>query len=324
MITTVVLAILGGANQSKFNKVQADLMKLAATGAPASLAAVRKALNIGRTIPKLTDRAKLPTTTTNPDVILSKSIDAKGVTWALIKWNALGGGEDLWVVRRSGTKWIDPIYTGLNTYWPHYYPGGGPVEKGFASHEKEMNALIAMKGWVKRFVNNPAVKIDTDKDGYTDITEQCLGLNPKNPDSDGDGIVDGIDKNPFAKNYPMSDNELAMQAALAMKMVSFGSYSDNIKVKFPKGISVFEIGSWRGLVLPVVLPSGFPPRQGQIAGSWYTISPNVKQLSKDGTFVEIGIQQNGGYYEANWGAQVRKFGKEWFCVAIVSRGMAVS
>ena len=324
MISMVVFVGITLSSQSKLDKVQVDLMKQASTGAPAALETVRKALHVGRTIPKLIDRAILPTTTTNPDVILSKSIDAKGTTWALIKWNALGGGEDLWVVRRSGTKWIDPIYTGLNAYWPHILPGGGPVQKGFAKHEKEMNALIAKKGWVKRFVNKSDAKVDSDRDGYTNIVEQCLGLNPKNPDSDGDGIVDGIDKNPFSKTRPMSDNELAMQAAIAMQAVQSGSYSNNLKIEFPKGLSDFEIESWKGMVLPADPPFAFPPRQGQIAGSRYTISPNVKQLSKDGTFVEIGIRENGGFYEASWGAQVRKFGKEWFCVAIVSRGMAVS
>lgn len=37
---------------------------------------------------------------------------------------------------------------------------------------------------------------DTDKDGWTDIEEARLGLDPKNPDTDGDGIPDGQDPCP--------------------------------------------------------------------------------------------------------------------------------
>lgn len=41
------------------------------------------------------------------------------------------------------------------------------------------------------------VGIDTDKDGVTDAKEIAQGTNPKNPDTDGDGLIDSKDPNPL-------------------------------------------------------------------------------------------------------------------------------
>lgn len=44
------------------------------------------------------------------------------------------------------------------------------------------------------------LKKDSDDDGYTDIFENCFGLNPNNKDTDGDGINDFEDHNPLFKS----------------------------------------------------------------------------------------------------------------------------
>ena len=41
--------------------------------------------------------------------------------------------------------------------------------------------------------------LDSDNDGLTNIVEERMLLNPNNPDSDGDGIIDSKDKNPRFK-----------------------------------------------------------------------------------------------------------------------------
>ena len=81
MIGLLILGVTIGTTQTQVDK---NLIALAATGKPSALDAVRKALHKGRTIPKLADRAQLPTTTNDTDVIRSKFVDAKGTAWALI------------------------------------------------------------------------------------------------------------------------------------------------------------------------------------------------------------------------------------------------
>ena len=34
---------------------------------------------------------------------------------------------------------------------------------------------------------------DSDKDGLSDLREEALGLDPHNPDTDGDGYLDGVE-----------------------------------------------------------------------------------------------------------------------------------
>ncbi|MBM3459430.1 MAG: hypothetical protein FJX77_12975 [Armatimonadetes bacterium] len=44
-----------------------------------------------------------------------------------------------------------------------------------------------------------ALRKDDDRDGLTNVVEKRLGLDPKKPDTDGDGTLDGRDVNPLAK-----------------------------------------------------------------------------------------------------------------------------
>lgn len=52
---------------------------------------------------------------------------------------------------------------------------------------------------------------DTDHDGWTDLEEERLGLDPKNADTDGDGLADGMDPCPnFAPPQNVETNEDAV------------------------------------------------------------------------------------------------------------------
>ena len=60
-----------------------------------------------------------------------------------------------------------------------------------------------------------SIETDTDGDGWTDIEEERLGLNPRMKDTDGDGAADGEDSSPNA-NIPEanSEDDLIIQRAL--------------------------------------------------------------------------------------------------------------
>jgi hypothetical protein len=51
------------------------------------------------------------------------------------------------------------------------------------------NRMQAEFGWAFRVLGFP----DADQDGVADSVEASLGLDPTNPDSDGDGILDGLE-----------------------------------------------------------------------------------------------------------------------------------
>lgn len=54
---------------------------------------------------------------------------------------------------------------------------------------------------------------DSDHDSLTDLMERRLGTDPHNPDTDGDGLKDGVDKNPLAAPRRLSEVEQILAAA---------------------------------------------------------------------------------------------------------------
>lgn len=60
--------------------------------------------------------------------------------------------------------------------------------------------FAAVKDSIAIELSIPKIIKDSDKDGLTDIVEDLMMLNPHNPDTDIDGIIDSKDKNPRFKS----------------------------------------------------------------------------------------------------------------------------
>jgi hypothetical protein len=74
----------------------------------------------------------------------------------------------------------------------------------------EPGAFRNRAGFSRRTLDFRVVDIerDSDNDGWTDVEEQRLGLDPRNPDSDGDGVPDGKDVCPnYAPTQADRDDE---------------------------------------------------------------------------------------------------------------------
>lgn len=61
-----------------------------------------------------------------------------------------------------------------------------------------------------------ALRLDTDKDGLTDLVEKRIGTDPTKPDTDGDGVNDGLDANPLAKPSNDPDSSILQTVFTAM------------------------------------------------------------------------------------------------------------
>lgn len=289
---------------------------LAKSEKPQALAFVRKALHGSTTLPELAKRRNLPTLTSKD--VLSRNVGKDGFERALIKWDALGGPDDLWIVAKKDGRWQDPLFTGVSTYWP--VGQMGPA-KGYEEHQAKMKVLIEEKAWVERFGPTSQIAKDSDGDGYTDIVEEWLGLNLHKADTDGDGIADGIDRNPFFSNKSTTDSSKAVKAALESFAFTQSWFNSNAILEFQNGISPVALSSGAGLVLQ--WPAEQNARIGRLYGKWFSVT-GVEAVKSNQNEFEVRVMEAGGFYQMLWLARVKQIGQEWFCINARVLGSSVS
>ncbi|GEM_PF-6660426 len=86
---------------------------------------------------------------------------------------------------------------------------------------------VTVRGFSFPVTSDPCVA-DTDRDGLPDDKEMALGTDPRNPDTDGDGVVDGFDADPL------------WNLGLALENVTA---SGNATVSFQAGAQAVEVPS---------------------------------------------------------------------------------
>ena len=155
------------------------------------------------------------------------------------------------------------------------------------------------------------IEKDSDGDGWTDIEEQRLDLDPNNKDTDGDGIPDGQDVCP---NFSLRDED---------------KNDEEIKI-FQKAIfATFGLGGSRHLLL--VSPEskrvhvwGYagPVIYGQDVKSWskthqygavYVSWRIRKRISESEVIVEI-VDYEGPLAAGGQDVRLRKIGNEWVVI----------
>ncbi|WP_226065125.1 hypothetical protein [Kaistella polysaccharea] len=119
----------------------------------------------------------------------------------------------LWIIEKINEEY-KPYFLGLtqNIYLPEVY---GKDQKFIAENQFVMKGSVVdiqrlsrvpmlpkyevIKDGVQFTINLDEVRKDTDQDGFNDLFENFIGLNPDLADTDGDGISDFEDSNPRYK-----------------------------------------------------------------------------------------------------------------------------
>lgn len=295
---------------------------LAATGDPAAIQAVRAA-SVGSR-----QRAALPfvalldfKTSYRPPPVRATHVDAAGTEWGLVQWDALGSLDDLWLVRKQGSHWVKPIYTGVNAYWDT--PEFGAVSRTEANADREAHrSPIEGAGWVKAFVGNKELELDSDGDGLTDVVEKRFALDPQERDTDGDGLIDSLDKNPHTPREVLSEKQQILKAAIDAMVV--GRSAQGLAFfELPADVKPFEVTSWKGLVLPTALESksingssfrvGLPHLYG-----WATkgVNPPPFQFSKDRKTVQVLVSEGVHSSAVTSIVTLKRFEKDWLPIGV--------
>nr|HWA82002.1 hypothetical protein [Fimbriimonadaceae bacterium] len=302
---------------------QGIFVRISGTGSPLALDAVRKAVHRDRELPPLVRRIDLSSKDDFGDRFEGTYRDRNGVEWGLARSSGFGNPHDLWLARKSGGQWGDAVFTGVSEYWPMYQTGR-QVE-GYEAHDAEIKGLVEAKEWVKRFVGNADLTRDSDGDGYSDVVEKWLGLDPGRADSDGDGLPDGTDKNPLAPRRLLNETEKALLAGFEAETAE-RQMNGTLFAAYPAGVKPFEITSWPALVPPDE-GRAKPTRPEALFGFRFRLgfsSGSPVKFGKGGETAEVQIQESGGYYEKIDVVSLRKFGQEWFPVGVRTVGWAIS
>ncbi|MCC7230903.1 MAG: hypothetical protein IT203_10960 [Fimbriimonadaceae bacterium] len=306
-------------NPNSVRTVRGEILAvLGATKDPGALAAIRESRRYGRMIPPLAKRWRFPGEYFR---VRAQAADSQGKTVGIAEWDALGSPADWWFVQKVGGTWANPAFIGLNDSWPISTPSLRET-KGGPEHHAKMKAILDSKQWTKGSLDGQRFDQDSDNDGYSDLIEKWFGLNPNSNDTDGDGIPDGIDKNPTAGNVPSTDAEKCVAAVFDIFSFRAQGGHPNYFVTLPKGMRAIELDSWYGLVLHI--GSAFKPPTRTEALRGYSIEFTGATVSPSGTTCEVAVIEHGGYYESWFVYRCEKIGGEWYVVSCKETGSAIS
>jgi hypothetical protein len=144
------------------------------------------------------------------------------------------GLSGVWVhvSQDDGKTWEAPLYTGLES-GVHFLASTAPCVSRLDGDRLTLelwsipivdlgddgqplaNDSGSREGRFAVDVPLSALRRDSDRDGLTDIVEEALLLNPRNRDSDGDGVADGEDSFPNLSNKATSELAGPMAAVLS-------------------------------------------------------------------------------------------------------------
>ena len=159
-------------------------------------------------------------------------------------------------------------------------------------------------------LSSPEIERDSDHDGWTDIEEARLGLDPHKPDSDGDGIPDGSDVCP---NYAATAADLEDEQVQMLQRAVFATFglsgSRHLLLVDPKSRSV-QLWGYGGPVICGQTREGWNSRHQYGA---FFVSWEVACIRGDKARVEIrdyqGPEAGGLQYII-----LKKIRNRWFAV----------
>jgi hypothetical protein len=312
----------------------AAYIKLGAIGTKESLAAARRVEAKSKTMPLLPATVPLGVWT-HPmwhfgdaeikPIASTKASD--GTTYAIVNDDLLGDDTDLFLISTKTpadhTSWTRPVLIPKRIYRGFHDPKlveGKPGELVFSFTQGPPGPRNIMEGQLSPPQKSPHIGKqtwglslqvllqDSDGDGWTDIEEERMGLDPKNRDSDGDGFPDGQDTCP---NYPPKKDESEDEEIQILQKAVFAEYGlsrSRALLLVPSGSKHFQVWGYRGPILYLDSQASWGKQhpEGGIFVSWKITSKTdrdatVSLSDYEGPLAGSGVELH-----------VHKYGNEWF------------
>jgi hypothetical protein len=313
-------------------------IRLGELGTPESLAAARRVEQFVRDHVPPRKVFKLATVThpmwhfsdseMNEPLAAVKGSD--GLTYAVIIDDFLGDVNDAFLITSTNPQdkaaWKGPyllaqkIYRGISH--PHLEekspghlvfrfeqqnPGPRNIMEGQLSPPKSAPKM-GVQAWE---ISVAETEKDSDGDGWTDLEEQRLGTDPHNPDSDGDGIPDGVDTCPLysAKSMPADDDSQILQKIFFAEYSLTNSRYLILVVGESRPIQVY---GYRGPVLYLSNDQAANWKKQHPEGGIF-VHWKVNRTSADAATVDL-VDWEGPLAGSGTTLLLRRYGAEWFVV----------
>ncbi|MBN1974321.1 MAG: HEAT repeat domain-containing protein [Sedimentisphaerales bacterium] len=154
--------------------------------------------------------------TSFPAQPLAQAKDANNKTWALVPSNRYDWVQLCLTSLEKDNQWSEPILLSIpGMTMPHQVSD----TKWNQEYKIQVDSdLLMILSEDKKFESKISEQLkDSDKDGLTDNVEALFLTDPKNPDSDSDGIQDGKDTNPLTpKHKEINDITKIRQAVFSV------------------------------------------------------------------------------------------------------------
>ena len=261
---------------------------------------------------------------------LAQVTGTNGVTYALIVSSLMGDLDLFSMMTRTpedASSWSRPLlvpnklYRGIKdaklvmnsadqllfTFIQEAPPPRGVMEGTFDPGPKAPGA--GPQQWM---LSIKEIQKDSDGDGWTDIEEQRLGLNPHNKDTDGDGLADGEDVCPnfSLREEDQNDEEIKMfQKAI---FVTWGlSGSRHLLLVGPE-VKRVHIWGYAGPVIygPDVKSWSKDHQYGAVYASW-----RIRKRRADGDVIVEIVDYEGPLAAGGQDVRLRKVGNQWVVIS---------
>ena len=267
--------------------------------------------------------------TVNP---LATARDSAGVTYALVA-SSMMGNLDLFLItsrtpedKSSWTRPLlipNPIYRGVSDpkltvegedTLRFNFTQGEPGPRGIMEGQLSPVPSAPKKGSQTWTLSLKELRRDTDGDGWTDIEEQRLGLDPKRADTDGDGVSDGRDVCP---DYAPPASEARDEDAQIVQRVFFAMFglSGSRYILFAGGERPKRVQFW-GYGGPVLYGGDLKEFRRKYPEGSVSVSWSVGKKEKGEVVVSLSDYE-GPLAASGQDMRLRKIGGEWFVVELL-------
>lgn len=270
---------------------------------------------------------------------LATALTVDGTTYGIVGADLLGDDYDLFLISSKSPSdrrsWTRPILIPNRIYRGFHDPKLAEGAKGqliFTFTQDSPGPRDLMEGQLAPPQTAPTLgkqrwllslkdlTRDSDGDGWSDIEEERLGLDPHNPDTDGDGIPDGQDVCPKFKPEPGESTNEEVQILQKAVLAEYGLTRSRALLLVLPDSKRFQVAGYGGPILYLNDKSEWTKKhaEGGIFVTW-----KIVMKAESDAVVSLNDWE-GPLAAGELEIGMHKYGAEWFAIKRHPRSVSQS